>query len=161
MKNLEKMSKAELEAAIESLQAIIEKTQQEKYRIEETIFQRFEKTEAWISRIIGSDAFQGALAKRREELTDPFLVATIEERFRGLAMQSLDVLAEKLELTRSADMALKTLDITSKALGFGARSAGGNTTNNNFVVALPVKIANVEEWAQAHSGGPIIDHKGA
>lgn len=122
---------------------------------------RFEKTEAWISRIIGSDAFQGALAKRREELTDPFLVATIEERFRGLAMQSLDVIADKLETTKNADLALKALDISSKALGFGARGAGQNTTNNNFVIALPPKIQDAAEWAQTHAGGPIIEHKGA
>lgn len=117
----------------------------------------FERRPAWISRIIGSDAFQGALAKRREELSDPFLVATMEERFRGLASQSIDILAEKLELTKNADIALKALDISSKALGFGARSVGGGQIQNNFVVQLPNKIASAEVWAEKHVGGKILE----
>lgn len=120
---------------------------------------RFERSENWVSIIMGSDAFQAALAKRRDDLTDPFLIATIEERFRGLAQQSLQVIAENLEKTRNTDLALKALDISSKALGFGARSAGGPTVQNNFVVQLPPKIDNSAEWAKAHSSGPIIDQE--
>jgi len=117
---------------------------------------KFERSENWISRIMGSDAFQGALAKRREELTDPFLVATIEERFRGLAMQSLDVIAENLEKTRSADVAMKALDISSKALGFGARASGPQSNQQvNFVVHLPSKAENAAAWAAEHT--PVIE----
>jgi hypothetical protein len=112
----------------------------------------FDKSVPWISRIIGSDAFQAALAKRREELTDPFLVATIEERFKGLAMQSIDILAEKLQLTQNADLALKALDVSAKSLGFGARNAGPGQTNQ-FIIQLPPKAANASEWAEAH--GPM------
>lgn len=99
----------------------------------------------WVSRVMGSDAFQAALARRRDEITDPFLIATMEEKFRGLVDQSLNVLAEKLAATQSADLALKTLDVGVKALGFGAREK--NVTNNNsFVVALPGKSASAEDW---------------
>ena len=59
---------------------------------------RFNRSVSWLSIIMGSDSFQAALAKRRDDLTDPFLIATIEERFRGLAEQSLTVIAESLEL---------------------------------------------------------------
>lgn len=113
--------------------------------------------EAWVSRIIGSDAFQAALAKRREEVADPFLVATLEERFNGLAMQSIDVIMDKLELTKNADLATKALDISAKALGFGARTAGGGQIQNNFVVQLPQKIASAGEWAEKHTGGKTIE----
>ncbi len=113
--------------------------------------ERFQRSQNWISRIMGSDAFQGALSKRREELSDPFLIATIEERFRGLAMQSLDVISENLEKTRNSDIAMKALDISSKALGFGARTVG-QTTNNSFVIALPPKIEDAGDWAKTHSG---------
>lgn len=117
---------------------------------------RFDRSENWISIIMGSDAFQAALAKRRDDVTDPFLIATIEERFRGLATQSLQVLAEKLETTKSADLALKALDISSKALGFGARAGGpGTSVQNNFVVQLPAQIANAQDWANQHSGKTI------
>jgi hypothetical protein len=121
---------------------------------------KFNRTQGWISRIIGSDSFQGALAKRREEITDPFLVATIEERMKCLATQSLDVLARKLDLADNADIALKTLDITTKALGFGARHQGGNTVNN-FVVQMPDKAPSIEDWASKNGGGQgaIIEHK--
>lgn len=113
--------------------------------------EQFEKSVPWISRIFGSDAFQAALTKRREEITDPFLIATIEERFRGLAYQSLDIITEKLASTRNVDLALKGLDISAKSLGFGARNAGGNTQNTQFVIQLPPKNANAAEWAAEHS----------
>jgi hypothetical protein len=123
---------------------------------------RFGVTVPWISRIIGSDAFQGALAKRREELTDPFLIATIEERLKGVAMQSLDVIAEKLALPSvTMDGAMKALDITAKAMGFGARISGQTNVQNNFVVALPAKAVSSESWAESHGGGQgaVIEHK--
>ncbi len=110
----------------------------------------FDRSVPWISRIIGSDAFQAALAKRREDLTDPFLIATIEERVRGLAYQSLDIIADKLESTKNVDIALKALDVSVKVLGFGARS-GGPTQNNQFVIQLPPKSASAGEWAETHS----------
>lgn len=112
---------------------------------------KFEKSVPWISRIMGSDAFQAALAKRREEITDPFLIATIEERFRGLAYQSLDIITEKLESSKSVDLALKGLDIAAKSLGFGARNAGGNQQNTQFIIQLPPKATNSSDWAAEHS----------
>jgi len=113
---------------------------------------QFDRSVPWISRILGSDAFQAALAKRREEITDPFLVATIEERFRGLAYQSLEIISEKLESTKNVDLALKGLDISAKVLGFGAR-AGGQTNQTQFIIQLPPKSSNSTEWAAEH--GPM------
>lgn len=112
---------------------------------------KFDKSACWISRIMGSDAFQAALAKRREEVTDPFLIATIEERFRGLAFQSLDIIAEKLESSKSVDLALKGLDIAAKSLGFGARNASGNQQNTQFIIQLPPKSADAASWSAEHS----------
>lgn len=110
---------------------------------------RFDRTVGWISIVMGSDAFQAALAKRRDDIMDPELIATVEERLRGLAHQSLKVISERLDMSKSSDVALKALDITVKALGFGARApSGGNV--NNFVIALPPKIEDASEWASAH-----------
>ena len=118
---------------------------------------RFDRSVGWISIVMGSDAFQAALAKRREEITDPFLVATVEERLRSLADQSLQVIAENLEKSKNTDLALKALDISAKALGFGARTqTNGATVQNNFVVQLPPKIESSSDWARTH-GGPTID----
>jgi hypothetical protein len=108
----------------------------------------FGKSVGWISIVIGSDAFQAALAKRRDDVLDPALVASIEEKFRGLANQSLAVLSEKLEKTQNTDLALKSLDISVKALGFGARQGSGGQVNQ-FVIQLPPKAASAEEWSAA------------
>lgn len=118
---------------------------------------RFERSVPWVSIIMGSDAFQAALAKRRDDLLDPFLVATVEERFRGLAQQSLQVISEKLEKTQNTDLAIKALEISSKALGFGARTAPGATTNtvNNYVALLPPVSASSSEWLE--SRGKVIN----
>ena len=120
--------------------------------------EQFGVSGAWMSRVIGSDAFQGALAKRREELSDPFLTATIEERFRGLAMQSLDVIQEKLETAPTMESAFKALELSSKALGFGARTFNDKSTNigQQFVIRLPEKITDPEAWARTHNGGGVI-----
>lgn len=110
----------------------------------------FGKSVSWISIIMGSDAFQAALAKRRDDILDPTIIASIEERFRGVVTQSLDIVAEKLEKSRNTDLALKTLDVGIKALGFGARP-GGNQQNNQFIIQLPPKSASAEDWRAEHS----------
>ncbi len=117
---------------------------------------RFEKSVSWISIVMGSDAFQGALAKRRDDVLNPEIIASIEERYRGLAMQSLEVISSKLESSRNTDLALKSLEISGKALGFGARGGQTNNVQNNFVVALPPKVADAAAWAAQHSQ-PLIE----
>ncbi len=113
---------------------------------------RFGFSLGWINRVIGSDAFQTALAKRKAEVTDPFLIATVEERLSGLARQSLDVIAEKLEATQSVDVALKAADMSLKAMGFGSRDRGAGVVNN-FVVALPGKAPDAQAWMNDHTPG--------
>ena len=100
----------------------------------------------WVSRVMGSDAFQARLAERKAEVVNPEIRATFEERLKGLANQSLDVIQRKLDATQSPDLAVKALELSTKALGFGARPANA-TQINNFVVALPPKAASEQEWA--------------
>jgi hypothetical protein len=108
----------------------------------------------WVSRVMGSDAFQAALARRRDEVTDPFIIASLEEKFKGLVNQSVEILMNKLDATQSADLAIKTLDLGSKALGFGAREKNQTNVQNNFVVQLPPKAINATDWAERHSPEP-------
>ena len=117
----------------------------------------FGYTVPWVSRIMNSDAFQARLALRKEELLDPVIVASIEEKFRALASKSLDVVLDKLSVTNSAELGLKALEISAKALGYGARQQNLNV-QMNFVVALPAKAADAGSWASAHSPhGQVID----
>lgn len=119
---------------------------------------RFDRSQSWISIVMGSDAFQGALAKRRDDVMNPELIASLEDRYRGLADQSLRVLSEKLEASRNPDLALKSLEIAGKALGFGARGPGTVNNNATFVVALPPKSADAGEWLKS-ANVPQIEQK--
>jgi hypothetical protein len=107
----------------------------------------------WISRILRSDSFREALARRKAEVVDPLILQTLEAQFESLVERSLEVLQDKLNNGNpSADVALKALDIGSRALGYGAKQAGV-TVNQQFVVAMPQKAASGDEWlstAQRH-----------
>ena len=101
----------------------------------------FGYTGAWISRVINSDAFLARLAERKSDLVDPSIALTLDEKFRSLAAQSLDVIQEKLSLTKNVDTAMKALELSAKALGYGARQQNLNV-QQNFVVttALDVRL---------------------
>jgi predicted transcriptional regulator len=122
-------------------------------------------TQPWVSRIIASDAFQARLNQRREELVNPVIAQNVEERIKGLAMLSLDVIEEKLGQTRNPDLAMKAFELSTKAAGYGARDKNV-AVQNNFVVHLPNKIENPQDWAAAHKPGgnvsePIVIENGS
>lgn len=80
----------------------------------------FGYTAAWVGRVISSDSFQERLAKRKSDLVDPGLMASLEERLRNIAFKSADIIQQKLEQGNVA-VALKGLELSAKALAFGAR----------------------------------------
>jgi hypothetical protein len=106
-------------------------------------------TQAWVSRIINSDAFQARLAERKKEIVDPSLVMSVDERLATLADRSLSILHEKLEMTQSPELAFKAAKLTIEALGYGARSQNVNL-QQNFIVPMPSKAASDADWARAH-----------
>lgn len=116
------------------------------------IAKHFGYTQSWLSRIVNSDAFNARLAQRKTELVDPSLLLTIEEKFKAAVDTSLGILQEKLELTKSPDLALKVAELGTKALGYGARQQNVNV-QQNFVVALPQKAPSIEAWGEKYGGG--------
>ena len=83
---------------------------------------RYGMTPSWMSVVINSDIFQAKLAERRAELVDPILRATVEERFRALAVRSLEVLQDKLSAPShqiSDQLALQAAKLGKEALGLG------------------------------------------
>ena len=82
---------------------------------------KFGYTPGWISQVIGSDAFQAALAARKDQIVDPMLRGAVEESFKGLVLQSMQKLREKLEANPSDQLALEVFKNSSRALGYGAR----------------------------------------
>ena len=111
----------------------------------------FGYSEGWVSQVMNSDAFMMRMAERKQQLVDPTLVLSVEERFKGLVHQSMDIIADKLTATKSADLALATLNTATKALGFGARAVSAPQVQNNFIVTVPAKAASTEEWLQSNS----------
>ena len=80
----------------------------------------FGRQPSWTSAVLASDAFQQALDSRRHEVADPTLSATMDERFRGLAIRAATVLQEKLNSASVNDLVvLKAAELGIKALGMG------------------------------------------
>lgn len=84
---------------------------------------RYGYSPSWISNVMASDAFQSALAARREELVDPALRATLEERYRGLAIHSLQRLMERLDKPNVSDnVILRAAELGAKSVGVGGHA---------------------------------------
>ena len=84
----------------------------------------FGRPPSWISTVLASESFQAVLDTRRHEVADPSLTATMEERFRALALRATTVLQEKLNSPGVNDLVvLKAAEIGVKALGLGQRPA--------------------------------------
>lgn len=83
----------------------------------------FGYTQGWLSQVMGSDAFQARLAVRKGELIDPLIFQSIDEKIKGLAHRSLEVLQKKLDQPQCSDgVALKAFEISARALGYGAQT---------------------------------------
>lgn len=115
-------------------------------------------TTGWLSRVMCSDAFQMRLAQRRTEIVEPGLLATFEEKLKALADRSIEMLVDKLEEVDqetgksavSTDVIFKALDLSSKALGYGARQTNVAIQNN-----LTVNNISDEQLLQVAQGGSI------
>lgn len=84
---------------------------------------RYGYSVGWVSNIMASDAWEVAMAQRREELVDPTLVASINERFKGITLLSLERLKQKLEAPQVSDtVVLKAAELGAKALGVGGNA---------------------------------------
>lgn len=112
----------------------------------------FDRSPVWVGYVIASDAFQAFLAKRREEIVDPILTMTVEEKLRGLVNRSSDLLMEKLTPAMKPELLLETLKVGTKALGYGQRQPDAGM-NVQFVVALPNQAPSPEAWQSAYAGG--------
>lgn len=92
---------------------------------------------SWISTIFTSDAFQAKLAERTKVLVDPVVQASVAERFKSMVLRSQEILMEKLSQPAKLipdNLALRTMELASRALGYGARPdvAAPSTVNVNL-----------------------------
>ena len=107
---------------------------------------RFGYTASWVSTVMTSDAFQSFMAKRKAEVVDPALMASVEHRFKAVCDRSLNVLMEKLSKPAAEipdQLALQSLQIASRAAGFGARVEVPPTNTTEVHVHLEHMAGNL------------------
>ena len=104
-------------------------------------------SQSWMSICINSDAFKERLAERKALMTDPAIVASINERLDAVARRSLDKILERLD---SPTAQIKTAELVQIAkLGVGDKNTRPATPlqqNNLYVVQLPAPAPNANAW---------------
>lgn len=109
----------------------------------------FGYTQAWVSQILSSDSFRSFFAERRGEVVDPLVMASLEDMMGGVMRQSLGIVAEKLAddaKAKKTDLAVKMIELGSRAAGYGARSA--QVQVNNYVALIPPKANDAQGWLE-------------
>lgn len=106
----------------------------------------FGYTQAWICQIIASDAFQALLAERKDELIDPALRLSIEERFKALVSRSLEILQEKLSApsTQISDtLAIRAAELGARSLGIGHTAPPPAAPPGDRLLILSDRLVNL------------------
>jgi hypothetical protein len=108
----------------------------------------FGKTQAWVSIVVNCDAFKEYVQKRKEEILDPVMLASVDESFRAVAQRASQKLLERIELGAVSEKTLvDAMKVAGQGLGMG--SAKTPTFQQNlYVVPIPAKPKTSEEWAQ-------------
>ena len=130
----------------------------------------FGYTQAWLSCIIHSDAFQVHYRKLQTE-ADAVTVLDIPARLRGVASDAVEALHEQVEYSRKdgngvlhRQFLLNTAELTLKSLGFGQPKSvpapvGFNQQNNfHFNQPVPVEVlaGARERILNANGGTPAL-----
>lgn len=121
------------------------------------IASRFGYSAAWVSIIVNSDAFQARLKERKEDLVDPLIRATVEDRLTAVANKAMEKLMERLS-SNAAFSNRELIDaaaMATKGLGFGAPKQGlGGPTQNLYIVPAPPQVSSSQQWAAMARGDP-------
>ena len=112
----------------------------------------FNVTEAWVSTVKNSDAFQELWAKRRGEHFSR-VSSNIVEKVTALAEVTVDALTDEVEKKkRNNDLEIQTLTEVSnmalKALGFGAKRESSNGASININTG-PTYVVDKDTLARA------------
>lgn len=109
---------------------------------------RLGRSEYWLSIVVNSDAFQNAYKARKEEIVNPLLSATVEQRLTAVASKALDKLMERLETNAgfSNKELISAVDMSTKALGMGPVKQPGGPTQNLYIVPAPAIPATSAQW---------------
>lgn len=115
------------------------------------------KTPQWVGYVLSSDVFRQHLSRRRNEIVDPTILLSLQERWRALSAEAADILLETMVSTPSPAIALKVMEIAVKAdANFINENSKAPVTHNTYVVALPSPAASEQAWAEKYQQ-PVID----
>lgn len=118
---------------------------------------RYGYSVGWVSNVMASDAWQSAMAARRSEICDPVLVATIEERFKGITLMSLERLKQKLEAPQVSDnVVLKAVELGAKAIGVGG-NAPPVQTSGDHLAQLANRLIELQSKVRIATNAEVID----
>lgn len=93
---------------------------------------QFGVSQAWLSTIIHSDAFQAKLRARQEEVFEVAVLSGIEDKLLGVAHQAAERLGELLPLQDNVRDISDTMDKALKSLGYGRAPVIQQNINNNY-----------------------------
>lgn len=100
-------------------------------------------SQGWTNLIINSVAFRRYIDKRRDEVINPIIVASTQERLEAVVNRSLDVIHEKLMKSPgevSDNLALRALELSSKAMGLGQAKAATVVVEANHLDNLAKRL---------------------
>lgn len=119
---------------------------------------RYGYSVGWVSNVMASDAWQSALAARRAEICDPVLVASVEERFRGITLLSLERLKQKLEAPAVSDnVVLRAVELGAKALGVGGNAQPVQLPQGDHLAALANRLIDLQSRVRASQPADVVD----
>lgn len=82
----------------------------------------FGRPSSWLASVLASEVFQSVLDERRHLVLDPTLTATLQERFKALAIRTSNVLMDKMDNPEVSDfLVIKSAEASVKALGMGQK----------------------------------------
>lgn len=118
---------------------------------------------SWISQVMSSDAFQSRLAERAAEIEDPVLRASIEDGLKGILARSMELLKEKLDKPDPPDnLVLRSIELSSKALGYGAKETTVVVNHNevtNHLEVLGGRLTDLLRNKKSEISHPALEHQ--
>jgi hypothetical protein len=88
---------------------------------------QFGYTPQWMGVIVASERFKSKLQDRREEVVDPILMATLEDKLKAVLDRAVEVVAEKLQKDAdqiSDQFVMRAAEFGAKSLGLGVKGSG-------------------------------------
>ncbi len=124
----------------------------------------FGLTQAWLSTVVHSDAFQTRFAELRKEKKARTMLS-VEDRLTGLAHQAVEKLGDMLEDSANPGFILDTTETVLDRIGFGTKSAvtvnnpAGGQVNVMQVTPEVLERANAARMKVKDIQGEVVNEK--